>query len=54
MSPMPASVTTSLVHVGFAISTIDAEEAARAYRILEDIGQTAELTADRDEQEATG
>ena len=37
-----------LVHVGFAISTIDPEEAARSYRILEELGQTAELTADRD------
>jgi hydrogenase expression/formation protein HypC len=36
-----------LVHVGFAISRIDREEAARAYRVLEDIGQTAELTADQ-------
>jgi hydrogenase expression/formation protein HypC len=33
-----------VVHVGFAISKIDAEEAARSYRILEDLGQTAELT----------
>jgi hydrogenase expression/formation protein HypC len=37
-----------LVHVGFAISKIDPEEAARTYRVLEEIGQTAELTADRD------
>ena len=36
-----------LVHVGFAISKIDAEEAARAYRVLEELGQTAELTSDR-------
>jgi hydrogenase expression/formation protein HypC len=35
-----------LVHVGFAISKIDAEEAARSYRVLEGLGQTAELTAD--------
>jgi hydrogenase expression/formation protein HypC len=33
-----------VVHVGFAISKIDAEEAARSYRILEDLGQTSELT----------
>jgi hydrogenase expression/formation protein HypC len=32
-----------VVHVGFAISKIDAEEAARSYRILEDLGQTGEL-----------
>jgi len=35
-----------LVHVGFAISRIDAEEAARAYRVLEELGQTGELTSD--------
>jgi hydrogenase expression/formation protein HypC len=35
-----------LVHVGFAIAMIDAEEAARSYRILEELGQTDELTAD--------
>ena len=40
-----------LVHVGFAISKIDREEAERAYRILEQLGQTAELTADRDADE---
>jgi hydrogenase expression/formation protein HypC len=39
-----------LVHVGFALSRIDAEEAARAYRVLEGLGQTAELTADRTEK----
>ena len=38
-----------LVHVGFAISTIDREEAERTYRILEELGQTAELTADRED-----
>jgi len=37
-----------LVHVGFAISRIDREEAARTYRVLEELGQTAELTADRE------
>ncbi len=34
------------VHVGFAITKIDPEEAARSYQILEELGQTAELTAD--------
>ena len=37
-----------LVHVGFAISKINPEEAARTYRVLEELGQTGELTADRD------
>jgi len=33
-----------LVHVGFALSKVDAEEAARTYRILEEMNQLAELT----------
>jgi hydrogenase expression/formation protein HypC len=41
-----------LVHVGFAISKIDAEEAERAYRVLEELGQTAELTSDLPSPEA--
>ena len=32
-----------LVHVGFALSVIDAEEAERTYRLLEEIGQLGEL-----------
>ena len=28
-----------LVHVGFAISRVDAAEAARTYRLLEELGQ---------------
>lgn len=35
-----------VVHVGFAISKIDAAEAARSYEFLEEMGQTLELTAD--------
>lgn len=35
-----------LVHVGFALSTVDKEEAERSYRMLEELGQTGELTAD--------
>jgi hydrogenase expression/formation protein HypC len=35
-----------LVHVGFAISKIDRAEAERAYRALDIMGHTAELTAD--------
>jgi hydrogenase expression/formation protein HypC len=32
-----------LVHVGFAISRIDEEEAARTYRLLEELGQLNEI-----------
>lgn len=32
-----------LVHVGFAISKIDREEAARAWEVLEQLGQTDEI-----------
>jgi len=32
-----------VVHVGFAISRIDAEEAARTYDLLEKMGQLSEL-----------
>lgn len=34
-----------LVHVGFAISTVDAEEAERTYRALEELDQLSELQA---------
>ncbi|HET7752958.1 MAG TPA: HypC/HybG/HupF family hydrogenase formation chaperone [Anaeromyxobacteraceae bacterium] len=39
-----------LVHVGFAISRIDREEAERAYRALDLMGHTAELVADRKDE----
>ena len=32
-----------LVHVGFALSRIDQEEAERTYRLLEELGQLTEL-----------
>src|ERR1039457_2595500 len=32
-----------MVHVGFAISRVDEEEAARTYQILREMGQLAEL-----------
>lgn len=35
-----------LVHVGFALSTIDKAEAERSFAILEELGQTGELSAD--------
>lgn len=34
-----------LVHVGFAISRIDAEEAARTMQVLEELGQADEVTS---------
>ena len=32
-----------LVHVGFALSKVDEEEAARTYRLLEEMNQLGEL-----------
>jgi hydrogenase expression/formation protein HypC len=34
-----------LVHVGFALSVVDAEEAAHTYRLLQELGQLGELEA---------
>jgi hydrogenase expression/formation protein HypC len=34
-----------LVHVGFAISTVNTEEAERTYRLLEEMDQLTELEA---------
>ncbi len=34
-----------LVHVGFAISRVDEEEAQRTYRLLEELDQLTELSA---------
>ena len=34
-----------LVHVGFAIARIDRDEAARAWQVLTELGQTDELAA---------
>jgi hydrogenase expression/formation protein HypC len=34
-----------LVHVGFAISTVDPEEAVRTYQLLEEMDQLTELNA---------
>ena len=34
-----------LVHVGFALSKVDPEEAERTYRLLEELGQLGELEA---------
>jgi hydrogenase expression/formation protein HypC len=40
-----------LVHVGFAISKVDKEEAARAYATLQELGLLAELTSDTSQPE---
>jgi hydrogenase expression/formation protein HypC len=40
-----------LVHVGFAISKVDKEEAARAYATLQELGLLAELTSDAPQPE---
>ncbi len=40
-----------LVHVGFAISKLDREEAARAYATLQELGLLAELTSDAPQPE---
>jgi hydrogenase expression/formation protein HypC len=46
-----------LVHVGFAISKVDEEEAARTYQLLEEMDQLTELQApvvdERGEEENT-
>jgi hydrogenase expression/formation protein HypC len=34
-----------LVHVGFALSRVDPEEAERTYQLLEELGQLGELEA---------
>ena len=42
-----------LVHVGFAISTVDEEEAKRTYELLEQLGELTELnTPEVDETSA--
>ena len=35
-----------LVHVGFAIAKIDRDEAARTWKVLEELGQLDDLVAD--------
>ena len=43
-----------LVHVGFALSVIDAEEAARTYEILEQMGQLTELEVPQEVEKPPG
>ena len=42
---VPEAVVGSyvLVHVGFALSVVDEEEAARTYKLFEEMGQLGEL-----------
>lgn len=46
--PQAAVGSYVLVHVGFALSVIDAEEAERTYRLLEEMNQLGELEAGED------
>jgi hydrogenase expression/formation protein HypC len=41
-----------LVHVGFAISIVDEEEAARTYKTLEELDQLTELDAPEVDEES--
>jgi hydrogenase expression/formation protein HypC len=43
-----------LVHVGFAISIVDEEEAARTYKTLEELDQLTELDAPEIDEESAG
>ena len=46
--PQAAAGDYVLVHVGFALSVIDEEEARRTYQMLEELGQLGELEAEQD------
>ena len=35
-----------IVHVGFALSRLDAEEAARTFELLKELGEAEEVTSD--------
>lgn len=43
-----------IVHVGFAISKVDQEEAARTYKLLEEMGQLGELEVPDTNDPASG
>ena len=43
-----------IVHVGFAISRVDEEEAARTYKLLEEMGKLEELEAPETPDPAAG
>ena len=43
-----------VVHVGFAISKVDEAEAARTYKLLEEMGQLSDLEAPDNEEPPRG
>jgi hydrogenase expression/formation protein HypC len=43
-----------LVHVGFALSRVDEEEAHRTYKLLEELNQLGELNSDSESAPAEG
>jgi len=43
-----------VVHVGFAISKLNEEEAERTYRLLDEMGQLSELEAPRIDNKSRG
>ncbi len=43
-----------VVHVGFAISKLNEEEAERTYRLLEEMGQLSELEAPKIDEKSRG
>src|SRR5438067_583077 len=43
-----------LVHVGFALSVVDAEEAARTFELLEQMGQLTELEVPQEAEKPPG
>ena len=51
--PEAAAGDYVVVHVGFAISKLDEEEAARTYRLLEEMGQLSELDNPRLEDKSS-
>ncbi|HET7214435.1 MAG TPA: HypC/HybG/HupF family hydrogenase formation chaperone [Terriglobia bacterium] len=50
--PEAAAGDYVIVHAGFAISRVDAEEAARTYQLLEEMGQLTELDSSDNETDS--
>ena len=49
-TPEAAAGDYVLVHVGFALSRVDQEEAERTYQLLEELGQLVELEDGRNDE----